>query len=62
MQAFLQRIPKKAKEEGVDKVEEWRKFNNNDWGMHTIDAVDYDIILSGKLWKSRNIHKLRDCQ
>ena len=41
----------KAKEEGVDIVEEWRKFNNNDdWGMHTTDTVDYDVILSGELW------------
>jgi mannose-6-phosphate isomerase-like protein (cupin superfamily) len=40
----------KAKEEGVDIVEEWRKFNDDDWGMHTTDTVDYDVILSGELW------------
>lgn len=40
----------KAKEEGVDIVEEFRKVANDDWGMHTTATVDYDIILSGELW------------
>ena len=34
----------------MDIVEEWRKFNDDDWGMHTTDTVDYDVILSGELW------------
>lgn len=34
----------------MDIVDEWRKFNNDDWGMHATDTVDYDIILSGELW------------
>ncbi len=41
---------KKAKENGVDVVGEWRKRSGDDFGMHTTDTIDYDIILSGELW------------
>jgi hypothetical protein len=41
---------KKAKENGVDVVGEWRKRFGDDFGMHTTDTVDYDIVLSGDLW------------
>jgi len=39
----------KAQREGVDIVEEWRKANDDDWGMHTTDTVDYIVILSGEI-------------
>jgi mannose-6-phosphate isomerase-like protein (cupin superfamily) len=41
---------KKAKEDGVDVVGEWRKRFEDDFGMHTTDTIDYDIVLSGELW------------
>jgi len=40
----------KAKENDVDIAAEWRKAMKDDWGMHTTDTIDYDIILSGELW------------
>ncbi len=39
----------KAREEGVDIVQEWRKANDDDWGMHTTDTIDYIVILSGEI-------------
>ncbi len=40
---------KKAKEQGVDMVESWRKQYGDDFGMHTTDTVDYVVILSGEI-------------
>jgi len=41
---------KRAKENGVDLIAEWRKIYGDDFRMHTTDTVDYDIILSGEIW------------
>jgi len=41
---------KKAKENDVDVVGEWQKRFGDDFGMHTTDTIDYDIVLSGELW------------
>jgi mannose-6-phosphate isomerase-like protein (cupin superfamily) len=41
---------KKAKDKGIDPVEIWRQYFKDDYGMHTTDTIDYDIILSGELW------------
>jgi mannose-6-phosphate isomerase-like protein (cupin superfamily) len=39
-----------AKEKGLDAEEKWRELCDDDWGMHTTDSIDIDIILSGELW------------
>ena len=41
---------KEAKERGFDLVGFWREAFKDDYGMHTTDTIDYDIILSGELW------------
>jgi mannose-6-phosphate isomerase-like protein (cupin superfamily) len=41
---------RKEKEKGIDPVETWRKYFGDDYGMHTTDTIDYDIILSGEIW------------
>jgi mannose-6-phosphate isomerase-like protein (cupin superfamily) len=40
----------KNKEKGIDQSEFWRKIFNDDYGMHTTNTIDYDIVLSGELW------------
>jgi mannose-6-phosphate isomerase-like protein (cupin superfamily) len=41
---------KMAKEQGVDMQENWRKQYGDDFGMHTTNTVDYNIVLSGEIW------------
>lgn len=41
---------KNTKEKGVDIVEVWRNTFKDDFGMHTSDTIDYDIVISGELW------------
>ena len=40
----------KARERGIDAVEFWRKYFGDEYGMHTTNTIDYEIILSGELW------------
>lgn len=40
----------KTRERGIDVSEIWRKYFGDEYGMHTTDNVDYDIILSGEIW------------
>jgi len=40
----------KAKEQNIDPDKFWREISGDDWGMHTSDTVDIDIVLSGELW------------
>ena len=39
-----------AREQNIDPYKLWNEMSGDDWGMHTTDTVDFDIILSGELW------------
>lgn len=41
---------RKAKEQGLDLGGTWRQAFQDDYGMHTTDTIDYDIVLSGEMW------------
>jgi mannose-6-phosphate isomerase-like protein (cupin superfamily) len=41
---------REARNKGIDPVEEWRKHFKDEYGMHTTNTIDYDIILSGEIW------------
>lgn len=39
-----------AREQNIDPEKFWYDMLGDDWGMHTTDSVDIDVILSGELW------------
>ena len=43
-------VYKKAEEKGLDIEGTWRQVFRDDYGMHTTNTIDYDIIISGELW------------
>ena len=41
---------KKAKENGMDPKEEWRKLSDDEFRMHSTDTIDCGFIVSGEVW------------
>lgn len=41
---------RKAKEGGLDPVEEWRKLSDDEFRMHSTDTIDCGFIVSGEVW------------
>ena len=41
---------RKAKENNWDIEGLWKQYLGDDYGMHTTDTIDFDVILSGEIW------------